>query len=110
MAYPNSNGGNRPQQSGSRPAFTNSAVKTGTPGTTERKPAIFQTGLFKPTKEGVKSIGSVQVKEDVTIPAGSYINLYTAASDKNADLAFKIQVTPGVVRAAGSNNSYSARK
>lgn len=47
-----------------------------TTGTGEKREYILSTGLFAPTKAGVKSLGSVQVKESVTIPAGAFINLY----------------------------------
>lgn len=62
--------------------------------------AIFSTGLFAPTKPGVRSMGSVQLKESVTIPAGSYINLYPndkPTSDKSP--AFRVVVTPGNLKA-----------
>lgn len=68
-----------------------------------RKAALFSTGLFAPTKEGVKSIGSVQVKEEIVIPAGSYINLYDNTADRKSDTSpsFRLQVTEGKLKAAG---------
>ena len=39
-------------------------------------PPIFSTGMFVPDREGVKALASIQVKEDVLIPAGSYISIY----------------------------------
>lgn len=71
------------------------AAGTSTAARTPRA-KLFSTGLFAPNKEGVKSIGSVQVKEDVVIPAGSYINLYEndkKTSDKSP--MFNLSVTEG---------------
>jgi len=80
-------GGNR-SNNAPRPTSTTNKAPT--------KKVIFSTGLFAPTKEGVKSIGSVQVKEDVTIPAGSYINLYeNDKRDKETSPMFKLSVTEG---------------
>lgn len=91
------------QQSGNKPAYGNKpATVASAPaksGTTGPKEALFRTGLFKPNKEGVKAIGSVQVKEDVTIPAGSYLNLYEnekMTSEKSP--AFNLTVTAGVIK------------
>lgn len=91
--YNQGNRGNfrQPQAAGAAPA----RAATSTPGAVERK-AIFSTGLFRPDREGVKSIGSVQVKEDTLLPAGSYINLYTVDQPKgDKSPVFKLQVTPG---------------
>lgn len=78
----------------------NAAASTAATGT---KKAIFRTGLFSPNKEGVKSIGSVQLKEDVTLPAGSYINLYEN-TDRKSDTspAFTVSVTEGKLKSASS--------
>lgn len=56
---------------------------------------IFATGLFAPNKEGVKSIGSVQVKEEIVIPAGSYLNLYEADRKSDTHPVFTLSVTEG---------------
>lgn len=69
-------------------------------GAKPSRATIYQTGLFKPTKEGVKSLGSIQVKEDVVIKAGSYINLYEVddkSKFKNPDNApdFTLKITEG---------------
>lgn len=92
MAY---QGNNRGTYSGNRPAQAPAAPAV-------KKQSIFSTGLFAPTKEGVKSLGSIQVKEDVTIPAGSYINLYT--NDKKGDNmpVFRLSVTEGKLKAQRS--------
>ena len=66
-----------------------------------KKAALYRTGLFAPKKEGVKTIGSVQVKEDVVIKAGSYINLYE--NDKRSSESspvFNLTVTEGTLKAA----------
>lgn len=56
--------------------------------------ALLNTGLFAP-EEGSpsKAIGSVRLKESITIPAGAYVNLYEndrRKSDK--DPIFKLQI------------------
>lgn len=82
---------------------TSSVAPAAGKGPTTRKPALFSTGLFSPTKEGVKAIGSVQVKEAITIPAGSYINLYEndkAPANGGVAPAFRLQVTEGVLKSA----------
>lgn len=96
MAYGNQNkfGGNR-NTGAAASAQTQTAAATDRP----KVEALFSTGLFAPTKPGVKSMGSVQLKEDIHLPAGSYINLYTndkKTSDKSP--AYRIVATPGVVR------------
>ena len=53
---------------------------------------LFRTGLFKSDKEGVKSLASALVKEAITIPAGSYINLY-ANDDKKTDASPDFSIT-----------------
>jgi hypothetical protein len=93
MAYGNNNSGNfaRKPASGS----TTTSRPTQQP-TTERVEAIFRTGLFLPDREGVAAMASVQVKEDVMIPAGSYITIYKndeKKSDKSPD--FSLVVKPG---------------
>lgn len=99
MAYGNQNNqqGNKfgntakPAAAVTAPAATNAVQKPD---------ALFSTGLFAPTKPGVKSMGSVQLKEDLHLPAGSYINLYTndkKTSDKSP--AFRIVATVGTIRA-----------
>jgi hypothetical protein len=64
------------------------------------KKAIFTTGLFAPNREGVKSIGSVQIKEDIVLPAGSYINLYEADKKDDKSPAFRMSVTEGKLASA----------
>lgn len=64
---------------------------------TSRK-KIFATGLFAPNKDGVKSIGSVQVKEEIVIPAGSFINLYEADRKSDSHPVFTLSVTEGLVK------------
>jgi hypothetical protein len=94
MAYGNNNSGNfaRKPASGSTPT---SRPMQQAP-TTEKVEAIFRTGLFLPDREGVAAMASVQVKEDVTIPAGSYITIYKnddKKSEKSPD--FSLVVKPG---------------
>jgi hypothetical protein len=56
---------------------------------------ILRTGLFAPTKEGAKSIGSIQLKEAVNLPAGSYINLYEAERKNDKSPVFTLTVKEG---------------
>lgn len=89
------------QNTGSKVNFRQpaSSSKPVVAATTDRPKAIFSTGLFAPNKEGVRSKGSVQLKEDVILPAGSYINLYEN-EDRKGDTSpvFKLQVTPGKLK------------
>jgi len=95
MSYQNSNRSSMNRGSSAvRTQDTGAAAKTGA------RKAIFSTGLFSPNKEGVKAIGSVQLKEDVVIPAGSYINLYESDSKNEKAPAFRIQVTEGKLKSA----------
>lgn len=92
MAYQN----NQKQsfQSNSRPASApRSASASGSAASTRK--TVYKTGLFAPTKEGVKSLGSVQVKESVTIPAGSYINIYEADKKNENSPAYNLSITEG---------------
>jgi len=59
---------------------------------------IFSTGLFAPNKDGVKSLGSVQVKEELVIPAGSYINLYEADRKSDTHPVFTLAITEGSIK------------
>lgn len=61
---------------------------------------LFSTGLFAPKKEGSKSLGSVQVKEDILIPAGSYLNLFENERKTDAHPVFNLSVTEGVLKKA----------
>lgn len=95
MAYGNNN----------RPTFskagTSSSNSTST-ATARPKAAgvVLSTGLFAPDREGSKALATVRVKEAVTIPAGSYINLYEnqkKTSDKSP--LFNIQVRQATKKA-----------
>jgi hypothetical protein len=74
------------------------AASAGAKSSGQKREVIFRTGLFAPTKEGVKAIGTVQVKEDVTIPAGSYLNLYESDKKSEKSPAFSLSVTPGQMK------------
>lgn len=57
---------------------------------------LFVTGMYKPNKEGVKSIASVKLKEDLNIPAGSYVNIYVNEYKKEESHPdYKLRVTKG---------------
>lgn len=101
MAYQSNN---RPTTYGQKPAASTTApaARTTTPRT-KKEDDIFSTGLFAPTKEGVKSLGSVQLKEAVTLPANSYINLYEVDADKRTSdksPVFRISVKAGKPKTA----------
>lgn len=58
--------------------------------------ALYSTGLFAPDGDKSKAVGTVKVKETITIPAGSYINLYENDRRKDdKDPVFKLQVRAG---------------
>jgi hypothetical protein len=58
--------------------------------------ALYSTGLFAPDGDRSKAVGTVRVKEAITIPAGSYINLYENDRRKgDKDPVFKLQVRAG---------------
>lgn len=60
---------------------------------------LFTTGLFAPLSEKSKAIGTVQIKETITIPAGSYLNLYQVDQPKNdKSPIFRMQVREGVLK------------
>ena len=70
---------------------TSTAVGTG-------KPALLSTGLFKPENGKSKAIGTVKLKEGITIPAGSYINLYEVENRKDTSPVFRLQVREAVAK------------
>lgn len=87
------NSGNNARRGGN---FGGNAAATGKPTGATQSTAIFSTGLFVPDREGVKAMASVQVKEEVVIPAGSYISIYhndLKKSETSPD--YRLQVRPG---------------
>lgn len=89
-----------------RPAVASASSKP-TMGTASAAETVFKTGLWvktdKETGEVIpsKSLASVQLKEAVTIPAGSYINLFQ--NDKRpgkeaTDPDFTINVRTGTLK------------
>lgn len=93
MAYGNQAA--KPKYSGN--ANRTAPVQQGS-STTGKKDAatVFKTGLFK--SEGGKTLASVQVKEDITIPAGSYINLFENEQKTEKHPMFTISVRTGVLK------------
>jgi hypothetical protein len=81
---------------------TAAPVASTTGGTNGKVAALWATGLFAPHAESKSpAIGTIQVKEDVLIPAGSYINLFQndkRSSDKSP--LYRIQVRAGKLRSA----------
>lgn len=72
------------------------AASTGT--TVAKVENLFQTGMW--LQEKGPALASVQVQEDITIPAGAYINLYDNRSDKKTEKHpdFKVTVRPGKLK------------
>lgn len=101
MAYGQS--GNRPQgpqNSNTGTQRSNTAVQksVGATGAAKSTEALFSTGLFAP-REGSKSVATVQLKEAVTIPAGSYINLYQSEAKSDKSPIFRMQIRAGELKA-----------
>jgi len=94
--------------SGTKYSGTKNATGTGAAraGATRAKVApLFSTGLFvKKDDEGNPvsgaTLASVQVKETVTLPAGSWINLYANEPKTPNHPEFSIKVNPGQLRQA----------
>lgn len=60
---------------------------------------IFKTGMWAPTREGSKALATVQLKETITIPAGSYLNLYQSDKKNEKSPDFNLQIRSGVLKA-----------
>jgi hypothetical protein len=97
MAAPSGNVYGRNRSTGAAPAAstTTQGNKTGAAAG-----VLYSTGLFAPRNEKSKAIGTVQVKEDVVLKAGSYINLYEN-DKKTSDNSpiFRMQVREGILKA-----------
>lgn len=76
-----------------KPAASTTAVE----GT--RTPPLMRVSLSKPKNDKVKAIGSGVLKEAVTLPAGSYIDLYENVSQRDGEKYFTLQVKEGKPRA-----------
>lgn len=85
---------------GNRNASTRTAAPAAATSTTGTKSAgvLFRTGLFAPRNENSKAIGTVQLKEDVVLKAGSYINLYENEKKSDTSPIFSMQVREGVLK------------
>lgn len=79
-------------------AGTKAVANTGAAAATTKVENLFQTGMW--LQEKGPALASVQVKEDITIPAGAYINLYDNRGDKKSDAHpdFKVTVRPGKLK------------
>lgn len=87
--------GTQSKYSGNANRTTGTAAVT---GTAKKKEAIFRTGLWK--REGGKAFASVQLKEAVTLPAGTYVDIYLnddKKSEQHPDVT--LIANPGVVKA-----------
>jgi len=66
-------------------------------GEAVKSETLFRTGLF--VTDGGKSLASVQVSETITIPAGSYINLFHNTDKKSESSPdYTISVRSGVLK------------
>lgn len=74
------------------------APKAAATATTEKVENVFTTGMW--VQEKGPALASVQVKEDITLLAGSYINLYDNRASKKTEQHpdFKITVRPGKLK------------
>lgn len=72
--------------------------------TTGKKESLFSTGLFVKKDDAGNpvegaTLASVQIKEAVTLPAGSWINLYQNEPKTPKHPEFSIKVNPGKLKA-----------
>lgn len=89
--------GTKNQQAGGTPR-TGAAVAT-----TGKRESLFSTGLFVKKDDAGNpvegaTLASVQVKEAVTIPAGSWINLYQNEPKTAKHPEFSIKVNAGKLK------------
>jgi hypothetical protein len=88
-----------PRNSGSTSgnmARSNTSAGSGEKAASSATSSLYSTGLFAPDSERSKAVGTVKVRETITIPAGSYINLYENDRRKgDKDPVFKLQVRAG---------------
>ncbi len=85
--YNNQGNGNRGNY-GSKPSYAGNAVDK--KQTDAEKGIVFSTGLFKPEKG--MAVGSIKIKETITLPAGSYLNLYQNEPKSPKSPVYRIQV------------------
>lgn len=78
---------------------SNTEAAKGTVATTAKVENVFTTGMW--LQEKGPALASVQIKEDITLPAGAYINLYDNRADKKSEAHpdFKVTVRPGKLKA-----------
>jgi|LakMenEpi03Aug12_release.lakeMendotaPanAssembly.Ray.scaffolds.fasta_scaffold439001_2 hypothetical protein len=94
MAYVPRNSGSSTGNMARSSSTSSSAQSAGTGKAVSS--ALYSTGLFAPDGDRSKAVGTVRVKEEITIPAGSYINLYENERRKGEkDPVFKLQVRAG---------------
>lgn len=94
MAYVPRNSGSTSGNMARSNTSAGSSEKAGTSAAS----SLYSTGLFAPDSDRSKAVGTVKVKETITIPAGSYINLYENDRRKgDKDPVFKLQVRAGKV-------------
>ena len=72
----------------------NTVAKT----TTTDSSVLFSTGLFAPDNEKSKAMATVKIKEDLVIPAGSYINLYENEATSERSPKIRLQIRKASVK------------
>lgn len=79
-------------------------TNTATAATTEKKvsKALFRTGLFSPGNAEIAAkmgeVAQVQVKEDLTIPAGSYLSIRQPREGSSDKIVLNLVVNPGQLK------------
>lgn len=88
----------RNRTAGATPVANSTAAAT-----TKGAGVLYTTGLFAPRNAASKAIGTVQVKEDVILKAGSFINLYEndRTEGENKPI-FRMQVREGQLKSKQS--------
>lgn len=94
MAYGQQSNSNRGGYSSNRTNSSNSSSDV-----VSKAKYILRTGMFepKPGKDGkvAKALASIQLKESVTLPAGSYVSLYEAERKNEKSPIFTLAVKEG---------------
>lgn len=98
MAYQTNRGSNATNQVSSNVTNRTNNLAAGARPQVE---PIYSTGLFRPDPNKSKALAGIQVRETVTIPAGSFINVYEVEADKKkSDKSpdFRLMIKPGKLK------------
>jgi hypothetical protein len=105
MAYGEKKYDNRGGNSNARPTNTaprgnggGNAVPSASGARATSEDTVFSTGLFKPLNENSKAVATIQLKEDVVLKAGMYINLYEADAKTEKSPIFRVQIRKGELK------------